>query len=303
MQSIEARAVEARRPPAAATVVTTPGGRTRRRVLTVVRSLVALVLSAGLALPLVWMVTVSLREVGQPLPRRLEWAPEPVSWANYGTVFEVIDFARFALNSALIVALAVPITILTASMAGFTLSQLPQRWRLRLTLLSLAALMVPLSAIWLPRFLLFKEAGLIDHRGVLLVPALMGTSPLFVLFFLWSFLRVPEGVYEAARLDGAGIWRIWAGIAMPLARPAVVAVGVLTAAHYWSSFIEPLLYIDSMDKMTLPLGLQALLQLDRTNWPLLMAGAVMVTAPVMLLFLLAQRVFLQPYRGAGWLGR
>ena len=124
-----------------------------------------------------------------------------------------------------------------------------------------------------------------------------------MLLFLWAFMRVPREVYEAARLDGAGAVRVWLGIAMPLARPTIVAVAVLAAVYYYSAFIEPLLYINSTDKMTLPLALNALLQLDRSNWPLLMAGTVMVTVPVMLLFALAQRVFLQQYRGSGWLGR
>ena len=280
-------------------------GRLRKLGLLSARQVAALEVAVGLVLPLVWMVTLSVREIGRPLPLELEGIPRPaeIHWENYGEVFELIDFARFAANSGLVVLVATPLTLVTASMAGFALAQISQRWRLRLTGLSLAALMIPVTAVWLPRFVLYKEAGLIDNRLSLVVPAFTGTSPAFVLLFLWAFLRVPREVYEAARLDGAGAWRVWLGIAMPLARPTVVAVAVLAAVYYYSAFIEPLLYINSTDKMTLPLALNALLQLDRSNWPLLMAGAVMVTAPVIVLFLLAQRVFLQQYRGSGWLGR
>lgn len=254
-------------------------------------------------LPLVWMVTSSLRETGQPLSRTLEWVPRPIAWGNYPAVFEMLPLWRFAANSAFVVGVAVPVTIVVASWAGFAMAQLPQTWRLRLTALSFAALMVPLTAVWLTRFVLFQRTGLTDTPWALIAPAVMGTSPFYVLLYLWTFLRVPGEVYEAARLDGAGALRIWAGIAMPVARPASLAVGVLAFVLYWSSFIDPLIYMQSTEKQTLPFALQMLHQLDRSNWPLLMAGAVMVTAPVVVAFLLVQRAFLQEFRGQGWLGR
>jgi len=179
----------------------------------------------------------------------------------------------------------------------------PREWRLRLTLLSFGVQMVPLTAVWLTRFVLFKQLGLIDTPWALIAPAAMGTSPFYVLLFLWTFLRVPRDVFESARLDGANPLRVWAGIAMPLARPTIIAVSVLAFVLYWSSFVDPLVYIRSTDRQTLPFALQMLFQLDRSNWPLLMAGAVLVTAPVVLVFLLAQRYFLQEFRGQGFLGR
>lgn len=251
----------------------------------------AITVSVGSILPLVWTVTLSLRTPGKPLPVRLEWLPNPPAWSNYPEVFQVIEFGRFALNSVLVVVMAVPLTIIVASWGGFALAQLSRRWRERIVVMAVGAMMIPLTALWLPRFMLVKEAGLIDTRAALVFPALFGTSPFFVLLFLWTFLRVPAGIFEAAQLDGAGAFRVWAGIAFPLARPTAVAVGVLAFVRYWSNFVEPLLYIQSTAKMTLPLGLQALLQLDRTNWPLLMAASVMVTAPVIAVFALVQRAF------------
>ncbi|MGH2534036.1 MAG: carbohydrate ABC transporter permease [Thermomicrobiales bacterium] len=274
-----------------------------RPLVIAARHLALLALAATFVVPLYWMVTTSLRAVGMPPPLHLEWLPEPVVWGNYRRVFELVDFWRYALNSTFVVVNAVPITVIVASWAGFAMAQLPQQWRLRLTAISFIALMTPLTAVWLTRFLMFKEVGLIDSRWALVVPAFMGTSPFYVLLFLWTFLRIPSEIYDAARLDGAGALRIWGQIAMPLAIPTITAVGVLSFAYHWSAFIEPLLYIQSAEKLTLPTGLQALAQLDRTNWPVLMAGAVMVTAPVVAVFLLVQRAFLQDLRGSGWLGR
>jgi multiple sugar transport system permease protein len=254
-------------------------------------------------LPLIWAISASLRARGVPSPRSIEWIPSPVAWGNYRDVFRIVELQRYALNSLFVAALAVPVTIAVASSAGFAISQLSQRWRLRVIALSVLSLMVPLTAIWLPRFILFKEAGLINHRLALVVPALMGTSPFYVMLFVWTFLRVPRDVYEAARLDGAGPYRIWAEIGVPLARPAVASVGVLSFVHYWNSFVEPLLYMRTTDKMTASMGLRVLYQLGRTDWPLIMTGAVLVTAPVVVVFLVAQRAFLQDARGQSVLGR
>jgi multiple sugar transport system permease protein len=261
--------------------------------------LVATAVGLLFLLPLVWAILASLRETGGAIPRRIDWIPSPVAWRNYLAIFDVIDLRGFALSSVLVAALAVPITVVVASTAGFALAQLTARWRLRIAALSVLCLMVPLTAIWLPRFILFKEAGLINQRLALVVPALMGTSPLYVLLFAWTFLRVPHEVYEAAWLDGAGPFRMWAGIGLPLARPAIVAVAVLSFVHYWNSFVEPLLLIRTTDQMTASLGLRVLYSLDRTDWPLMMAGAVLVTAPVLLVFVFAQRAFQQNAQGRG----
>jgi multiple sugar transport system permease protein len=275
----------------------------RRGISSGVNRLLALVVAALFLLPLIWAASASLRTTGAPWPRTMDWIPSPLAWSNYRTVFEIIELRRFALNSLFVVALATPLTILFASLAGFAISQISSRWRMRILALSVACLMVPITAIWLPRFILFKEAGLINQRAVLVVPALMGTSPLYVMLFVWAFTRVPRELFEAARLDGAGPYRLWGQIGMPLARPVIVSVAVLSSVHYWNSFIEPLLYIRTMDKMVASQGLRMLYQLEPTNWPLIMTGAVLMIAPILLLFVLMQRAFLQDSRGQSLLGR
>jgi multiple sugar transport system permease protein len=278
----------------------TPGwwGRPRAVVRPVLATLVALLF----LLPLLWAVSASLQAPGA-VRHSMPLIPAPPAWSNYRDVFVVVPMLRYAANSLFVIVVAAPVTVLVASWAGFALSQLSPRWRWRLIALSVLCLMVPLTAIWLPRFILFAEAGLIDRRIALAVPALMGTSPFYVLLFAWACLRVPREVYEAARLDGATPWRIWREIALPLTRPAVVAVAILSAVHYWNSFIEPFLLIRTDANKTASLGLRVLYGLDRTNWPLIMAGAVVVIAPVLLLFVLAQRAFLQDARGHDVLGR
>ncbi len=254
--------------------------------------LLPLLVAAVFLLPLLWMITASLREAGLPPPRTIEWLPESPSGDNYAAVFELLPFGRYLLNSLAVVALAVPLTIITASMAGFAMALLERRSRVALVVLSVALLMVPITALWLTRFLLFSWVGLTDSLLALVVPALAGSSPLFVLLFYWTFRRVSPDIFEMAHLDGAGAITAWRRIALPSAIPTTIAVAVLTFILYWSDFISPLLYLRDQGLYTLPLGLRQLQQLDPTDWPLLMAGAVMLTLPAVLFFLLVQHLFL-----------
>jgi multiple sugar transport system permease protein len=242
--------------------------------------------------PLLWMVTGSLRQPGLPPPRGIDWIPSPVSWHNYPRLFQEMPLARYTVNSLLVATLAVPLTLATASWAGFALAQISRRARRRLVLLALLLLLVPITALWLARTSLFNWLGLVDTYAALLAPAVMGTSPLFTLLFYGAFQRQPAELYESARLEGAGAFTVWWRVGLPLARATVVAVAVLTLLIYWSDFINPLLYLKSPELYTLPVGIQQLQQHDRANWPLLMAGAVVMTAPAVLLFILVQRYFL-----------
>lgn len=254
------------------------------------------VLSIGVAiifvLPLIWLITASLRQPGLPAPRSIEWLPNPIVPGNYTRIFELLPLGRYTLNSIIIVALAVPITIVTASWAAFAIAQLTGRTQRRLVVLSIGLLMIPMSALWLPRYVMFAWLGWINSYATLIAPAFMGTSPLFVLLFYWTFRRVPHELFESARLDGASIIGTWWRVAMPLAAPTVAAVGLLTFLIYWGDFVSPLLYLKSQSLYTLPVGLRQLQQLDRSNWPLLMAGAAVVTAPAVIAFLAVQRYFL-----------
>ena len=275
------------------------GGAASKRVRIVFAALVALVF----LLPLWFMASGSLREPGTPPPRSPELLPSPLSTAGYERAFELVDLAQFALNSLLVAALTVPLAVLFASWAGFAFLLLGGRTRAVLVALSFAALMVPLTALLVPRFTLFRWLGLLDTWVPLVAPALLGLSPFYVLLFYWSFRRLPPELFEAARLEGVSPLGMWRRLAMPLVRPVTVAVGLLAFIASWSNFLDPLIYLFDPSLYTLPLGLRSLSVLDRTNYPVLLAAAVVATAPVVVAFGIAQRYFLHEDRGAGWLGR
>jgi multiple sugar transport system permease protein len=249
------------------------------------------------------MLSGSLREPGSAPPRSPELIPSPLSTASYGRAFDLVDLARHTVNSVLVTTLTVPIAVLVASWTGFALLLLVGRTRSLLIGLSFAALMIPVTALLVPRFAIFRWLGLTDTWVPLIAPALLGLSPFYVLLYYWSFRQLPRELFEAARLEGMKPFPMWRRVAMPLVRPVTVAIGLLAFIATWGNFLDPLIYLFDPDLYTLPLGLRSLETLGRTNHPVLLAGAVVATAPVVAAFLIAQRYFLHEDRGAGWLGR
>ncbi|MFG3701370.1 carbohydrate ABC transporter permease [Micromonospora sp. NPDC047620] len=256
------------------------------------RFVVPALFAALFAAPLWFMVVGSLRPAGLPPPRTLELLPPEPTVAAYARLPELIPLFRYLANSALVVALAVPLTVAVASLTGFGLRLLAPTARRRVLLGLLAVLLVPATAVWATRFELFRLAGVVDTYVPLLAPAVLAGSPFLVLLYAWSFGGVPETQLQAARLEGAGWLTVWRRVAMPQVRPATLAVAVLAFTFHWANFIDPLLYLHSGDRYTYPLGLQFLRLLNPTDWPLLMAGCVVATVPCVLVFLLAQRILL-----------
>ena len=262
------------------------------------RHAAALVVTFLFTVPLVFMAAGSLRPLGPP-PRTLQLIPERLDFGNFSRAFELVDLPRYAVNSLIVVAVAVPLTVLVASWAGFAMARLSGRSATAMVVLTFVALMVPATALMVPRFAIFRTLGLTDTFIPLIAPSLLGTSPFYVLLFYWSFKRLPVELFEAARLEGVSPFTVWRRVAMPLARPVTVAVAVLAFSFTWSNFLDPLIYLSDERLYTLPLGLRALSQVDPSNIPLLLAGATAAAAPVVIAFLYVQRFFLRAHRG--WL--
>lgn len=261
----------------------------KSKLAAILHHLVSITFAAAFLLPLVWTLAASLRPAGLPPPRGIEWIPESPTLENYARLFEILPFARYTFNSLVVALTGVLLTLLTASWAGFGMALLEKRARFRLLILSIFLQLIPFTALWLSRFLLFAQLGITNSRLSLIAPALMGTSPLFVLLFYWTFRRTDRSVFESAELDGANLFQTWWRVALPLARPALMAVSLLAFLFYWNDFLTPMIYLRSSALHTLPVGLLHLQQMDRTNWPLLMAAAVLVTAPAVVVFAALQR--------------
>ena len=251
----------------------------------------AIAISIVFLTPLVFMVLGSMRAPGLPPPDGFELVPQGASWSNYRSVFAFVPLARYLLNSLLIVAIAVPVTVLIASWAGFAIAASAPRVRRWLIVASVLALMVPTSALWVPRFAGFRWLGVIDTYWPLVAPALMATTPFYVLLFALAYARLPRTLFEAARLENMSPFQIWRRVAWPLALPAAFAVAILAFTWHWANFIDPLLYLSTNELFTVPLGLRALQTLEPTNHPILLAGSVIAALPPVIAFLIAQRSF------------
>lgn len=227
--------------------------------------------------------------------------PNPLTLQAFREAFALSPLSRAIANSLLVAAFFVPIAVVTSSLTGFAIAFGSRLLRRRLVALMLLLLVLPVTSLWIARFAVFEALGLIGSYVPLLAPALMGGSPFAVLLYAYAFYRIPGDILDAARLEGAGSLHIWRRIAMPLIGGTTAAVTMLQFVHTWSNFTDPLLYLNTEKEFTAPLALRYLEQLGPTNWPVLLAGALAVAAPAVVVFAVAQRWFLGEERGLGWL--
>jgi multiple sugar transport system permease protein len=249
---------------------------------------VAAAAAALFVLPLVLLVAGSLREVGPGAAAR-ELIPSQPTLDNYRLAPQVADLGRQALNSALVAAVAVPLSVAVAAAGGFAMARLPARPRRFLLAASLVAGMVPLSMLLVGRFTLFRGLGVTDSFVPLVATGLIGGSPFNVVLLYLTFRRMPAELWDAATLDGASPSRLLVSIGLPAARPAVVAVALLSFTLSWGNVLEPLVYLSDEALYTLPLGLRSLASLDVPRQPIMLAGAVLGTIVPVALLLIAQR--------------
>jgi multiple sugar transport system permease protein len=241
--------------------------------------------------PLVILVLGSLQRPLQPPPDGLDLWPDPVEWSNYAAVDGFLPLGRLLLNSVVLVAVAVPVTVVVTSMAGLVIVMSRGTVRRALLLLSVVLMLVPAAALWVPRVVLLRSLGLADTRLSVALLALAGTTPFYVLLFALAYSRIPTAVLEAAVLEGLSPYAVWRRIAFPLARPAAVAVSALAFLYYWSTFMDPLTLVSSPRNWPVALGLRGLSEMEAALYPIYLAAAVLVTAPALLAFLVAQRSF------------
>ncbi len=242
----------------------------------------------AVAAPFVWMVLGSFKTQGELLQVPPTWLPENATTENYEALFSKAHFPRYFLNSG-VVALVVTAGNLTfCSMIGYALAKLSFKGRNALFVLVMATLMIPGMVTFVPLFVLVTNAGLANSYPGLILPFLV--SPFGVFLMRQFFLGLPDDLMDAGRVDGAGELGIFARIMLPLTRPALATLGILTFLGSWNNFLWPLVIAQTEDKYTLPVAL-ALYSTGQNaqNFGLLMAGAVVVVVPVLVIFLAFQR--------------
>lgn len=242
-------------------------------------------------LPYYWMVACSFKTNETMFAVPLQWVPSPINWHAYGDAWRAQDFTRYFLNTTLV---AVAITLgnlLLASLAGYSLCKFRYFGRGPLFILILSTMMLPLEVTMVPLFLIVKALNWPNTYEGLIVPFLVEG---FGVFLMRQYLQsIPNELIEAARIDGASEFRIYAQIVMPLCKPALAALGVFTFREAWDMYIWPLIIVTKDSLRTLPLGISLFMSSFGTAWDQLMAVAAIGTLPMILLFFFLQRSFIQ----------
>jgi multiple sugar transport system permease protein len=262
----------------------------------------ALIVVSGLALvPFLWMVSTSLKSDQQATETPPRWIPHPIEPHNYIDAIRdpKTNFPLWTRNTLIIAALCVIGMTLSSAISAYGFARIRFRGRSTLFALMIGTMMVPFPVIMVPLFIVFHWLG--DHTGVqflgtfkpLWLPAWFGSA--FSIFLLRQFfLTIPEELSEAARIDGCSEWGIFWRIILPLSKPALSVVALFTFMGAWRDFLGPLVYLQRPQQYTLALGLQSFQsQNGGTTWNLLMAASLMVIAPVIVLFFVAQRTFIE----------
>lgn len=271
--------------------------RRRRRVRpwTVAMYALLLVLSIPFVFPTLWMVTSSFKPMNEIMRVPPTLFPGDPTAAAYARVFELQPFAEQYWNSLYIAALVTVGTIMVSSMAGYAFARIRFPGANALFLLVLTGLLVPSEVTIVPLFRMVNAVGLIDsHWPLVIIPVFGAPSVLATFIMRQFFLGVPTALEEAARLDGLSRFGIFLRIAFPLARPAVAAVAIFTFLHSWNLFLEPLVFLSSKDKFTLPLALtQYVDAYGGPIWNVQLAATTLTVLPVLAVFMLAQRQFVE----------
>lgn len=257
---------------------------------------VYLLLLAGsvvMLIPLAWLVRSSVMGLSQIFIFPPEWIPDPWRWDNYPKALTTIPFARYFGNTLLILAPTVIGTLITASLAAFGFSRLQWPGRDWVFGVLLSALMLPYAVTLIPTFLLWARIGLINTYWPLVLPDWFGGTIFYVFLLRQFFLTLPRELDEAAIIDGANPLQVLRHVVVPLSRPALITVGIFSALFEWNDFLGPLIYLNDSRQFTLALGLAEFTGLYTSQWHLLMAAATVVIAPVLVLFLFAQRYFIE----------
>src|SRR5579883_287914 len=281
----------------------------RTRIFHLALHIVLIALGITFLMPLLWLVSTSLKASGTELRYPPQWIPNPIVWANYKTA--LVDMEPFILYLRNTVIIAIGTTagdVLSASLAGYAFARLRFPGKNLLFMCILATLMLPNIVTIIPTFLLMRYLHWIDTFLPLIVPAWFGASTnggaFSIFLFRQFFLTIPHELDEAARIDGANPLRIWWNVLLPLCGPVLISVVIFDALNSWNDFLLPLIYINSPQNLTLALGLgQFQLAHQQTLWNYMMAASTAMIIPVIVLFFFAQRYFMRGIVTSGLAGR
>jgi multiple sugar transport system permease protein len=284
-----------------------PAARSRstakRRLKSVLSHAVLLLFALAFMLPFYWMISTSLKSNQQVFTNPIQWLPNPPLWDNYykAITYPNFPFLRFLANSVFY-SVAVTIgTVLSCAAVGYGFARLRFPGREVLFYITIATLMIPWIVTFIPTYLIFKNLGMLGGYAPLILPTFLG-SAFYIFMMRQFFLGLPSELADAARVDGAGHFRTFFQVMLPLVKPALMVVAVFTFLGTWNDFLGPLIYLSDNRLYPLSLGLYAFRAQRTTEWALMMAAATITTVPLIIIFFFTQRYFLEGIKLTGLKG-
>ena len=248
--------------------------------------------------PLVWILVTSLKTNSEVFDQSGGFLPDVLNFTNYPNTLAVAPFGTYLMNSILVTGSILACQLVTITLAAYAFARLEFPGKSILFTLFLLQVMFPIYAIFLTNFLTLRELGLLNTLPAMIVPFVASGYGTFML--RQSFRQVPSELSDAARLDGCGHLRILWHVYLPLVKPTLIAFGIISVVTHWNDYMWPLLVTNSDSVRTLPIGLGLLAKADSgADWPRLMAGTTMVVSPLLLLFVIFQRRFIDSFMHTG----
>ena len=248
----------------------------------------------AMMVPLAWMLSTSVKDEGEVFIVPIRWIPSQILLSNYPEAVVFIPYWRFFINSVEVAFLTVAGSVLTASMVAYAFARLRTRLRDALFLVLLSTMMLPGEVTLVPTYLIFRQLGTLDTYYPLVVPSWLGGSPFYIFMLRQFFMTLPLEMDEAAKIDGAGFLDIFLRIILPLAKPALATVAIFAFFSHWNAFQTALIYLNTMENYTIPIGLRFYLStMGNAHWNYLMAATLIAIIPPIAIFFTCQRYFVQ----------
>ncbi|MGM0867126.1 MAG: carbohydrate ABC transporter permease [Bacillota bacterium] len=241
--------------------------------------------------PFIWMILTSLKTYAESIQVPPVMIPEDFQWKNYQEVFTLLPFFKFMMNTFIITVLRTAGQLFLCSLAAYAFARIVFPGRNLLFVLALSVLMVPGQVFLLPQYMIMVKLGWLNTLQAVVVPGLFSAFGTFLL--RQFFMGLPKELEEAARLDGCNHFQIYWRIMLPLAKPGLIALGIFTILWSWNELMWPMIVNSSPDAMTLAVGLSSLQGQYGTNYPILMAGSFLAVLPMLILFIILQKQFIE----------
>jgi multiple sugar transport system permease protein len=257
---------------------------------------IALLLCLVYVTPFFWTISMSLKQIKELFQFPPLLFPEVPQWENYATVWTRVPFGTWVINTFIVALSSVIGTLMTSSLVAYSFARYRYPGRDAFFMVTLSTMMLPAEVTIIPQYLGFRELGMLDTLYPLIIPSWLGGGAFYIFLLRQFFMTIPRDLDDAARIDGASGFRIFWNILLPLARPALATVAVISFIAHWDEFLRPLIYLNSTERFPLSLGLRYFNNRGNESDPLdhlLMAAAIMVTVPCLILFFCTQRYFVK----------